>query len=169
MLYISIMKLNWRKWHHWISIFIAVPFLVTLITGLLLASRGFNSWVQPSYPPVKKELKISFDQILNAAKQVPEAQITNWADVAQIDVRPATGNIRLRSKTTLWEIQIDGETGQVLGKGVRRASLLMALHEGAYFGPFVRYGVFFVSAWGVLFLTISGLVLFFQSYRRKRK
>lgn len=150
-----------RKWHRWVSIIIALPFLITILTGILLASRGFNTWVQPQYQPPKAELKISFDQMLEAAKSVPETQITNWKDISQIDIRPKNGQIRVRAKN-LWEVQIDGSTGAVLGAGVRRVSWLVSLHEGAEFGPWVRYGIFFPSAIGVFFLLGSGVAIFFQ-------
>jgi uncharacterized iron-regulated membrane protein len=160
---------SFRKWHRWISVIIALPFVITITTGIILATRGFNSWVQPEYAPIKSSLNVSFDQILAAAKSVPEAKIEEWKDVSQIDIRPATGNIRLRAKFTQWEIQIDGTTGLVTGTGIRRASLLVSLHEGAYFGPVVRYGIFLPSAVGVFFLLVSGIVIFVQPYLNKRK
>ncbi|MDG0816414.1 PepSY-associated TM helix domain-containing protein [Bdellovibrio svalbardensis] len=160
---------SFRKWHRWISVAIALPFVITLTTGILLATRGFNSWVQPEYAPIKTGLSVSFEQILTAAQSIPEAKIKSWKDVSQIDIRPATGNIRLRAKNTQWEIQIDGATGQVTGTGIRRASFLTSLHEGAYFGPFVRYGVFLPSALGVFFLLASGIAIFTQPYFNKRK
>ncbi len=160
---------SFRKWHRWISIIIALPFVITLTTGIILATRGFNSWVQPEYEPTKSSLNISFEQILEAAKSVPDAKIDSWKDVSQIDIRPSTGNIRLRAKNTQWEIQISGSTGAVTGTGIRRASFLTSLHEGAYFGPVVRYGIFLPSALGVFFLLISGIVIFVQPYLNKRK
>lgn len=158
-----------RKCHRWISIFIALPFAITLTTGTILATRGFNSWVQPSYTPIRSTLNISFEKILESARSVPEAEIQNWTDVSQIDIRPATGNIRIRAKNTQWEIQIDGATGQITGTGIRRASLLTALHEGAYFGAVVRYGIFLPSALGIFVLLVSGVVIFAQPYFLKRK
>lgn len=158
-----------RQWHRWVSIFIAIPFLITISTGLLLISRGFNTWVQPNYPPLKSELLISFDQILQVSKQVSEAQIQSWSDVSQIDIRPSKGNIRVRSHFNNWEIQIDGATGSILTSAPRRVSWLVSIHEGAFFGPAVRYGVFLPSAIGVLFLLISGLFIFFQPMLRRKK
>lgn len=146
---------------------IAVPFTVTLVTGIVLATRGFNTWVQPDHPALRSDLRISFARILEVAQSVSEAKIQTWKDVSQIDVRPATGNIRVRARHTLWEIQIDGATGTVVSKGLRRFSWLVALHEGAYFGPVVRYGIFLPAALGVLFLLFSGLVLGFQFYLKK--
>ncbi|MBS1969491.1 MAG: PepSY domain-containing protein [Bdellovibrionales bacterium] len=157
-----------RKWHRWVSIVIAIPFLITVVTGILLASRGFNTWVQPQYPPVDSSLKINFDEILAAAKSVPEAQISDWKDISQIDIRPGTGNIRVRSKNML-EIQIDGANGKIMGAKTRRVSWLVSLHEGAEFGPWIRYGIFFPSAICVFFLLLSGVAVFFQPLIARRK
>ncbi|MFM6927390.1 MAG: PepSY domain-containing protein [Bdellovibrio sp.] len=158
-----------RKWHRWVSVIIALPFLITIVTGIILATRGFNSWVQPEYPPIKTAgLSVSFEQILAAAQSIPEAQIRTWKDVSQIDIRPDKGNIRVRARATQWEIQIDGSTGEVTGKGIRRSSFLVSLHEGAYFGPFVRYGIFLPAALGVFFLLISGVYIFAQPYFKRK-
>lgn len=133
-----------------------------------MASRGFNTWVQPNYPPLKSELKITFEQILETAKSIPEAKISTWKDVSQIDIRPDTGNIRVRSKN-LWEIQIDGATGAINNSGIRRVSWLTGLHEGAQFGPWVRYGIFLPSSIAVFFLLLSGVAIFFQPLIHRRK
>lgn len=162
-------QVQFRKWHRWISILITFPFLVTLVTGVVLATRGFNSWVQPTHPPLQSALSISFPQVLEAARSVPEAGIRTWADVSQIDIRPGAGNIRVRSKATQWEVQVDGATGKVTGHGVRRFSWLVAMHEGAYFGPLVRYGIFFPSALGVCFLLVSGVILYLQPFIKRRE
>jgi len=159
----------WRKWHRWVSILIALPFLLTVSTGILLATRGFNPWMQPSYETSSApELKVSFEQMLAAARSVPEARVESWSDISQIDIRPKKGQIRLRARHDHWEIQVDSVSGAVLGAGKRRVSWFVALHEGAFFGPWVRYGIFFPSALGVLFLTLSGLLIFFQPIRRRR-
>ncbi len=156
-----------RKWHRWVSVVVAAPFLVIVVTGLLLASRGFNTWVQPAYPRVQTTLDISFAQILQVAQSFPQAEIHSWSDVAQIDIRPASGNIRVRAKKTQWEILIDGGNGRIIGTGLRRASWLTSLHEGAYFGELVRYGLFFPSALGVFFLLVSGMIIFALPYMKK--
>jgi uncharacterized iron-regulated membrane protein len=153
-----------RKWHRIISLFIAVPFSITLISGLIMTTRSFNTWVQPDYPVFKAELKLSFADVLKISQGVSEAGIKNWNDVSQIDIRPATGNIRVRSKINYWEIQINGETGAITSSAPRRQSFLSSLHEGAYFGSFVRYGLFLPSALGILFLMVSGMYLAIKFY-----
>ncbi len=159
---------NFRKWHRWISVVIAIPFTLTVVTGIILSTRAFNTWVQPDYPAMNSKMDPSFDKILAAAQNIPEAEIKTWNDVSQIDIRPAKGNIRVRSKN-MWEVQIDSMTGQVVGSGIRRFSFLVQLHEGAYFGDLVRYGIFFPSALGVFFLLISGIIIYISPYLKKSK
>ena len=149
----------WRRWHRTISLVITVPFLITLITGIVLSLRAYVPWVQPEYAKPAGQLSTSFEEILRVAQSVPEAKIASWSDVSQIDIRPAKGNIRVRSKHNHWEIQMDGHTGKILQSAPRRVGWLTALHEGAYFGEWIRYGIFFPSSIGVLFLLISGLIL----------
>ena len=149
----------WRKWHRTISILISLPFVIILVTGILLTSRGYVSWLEPKSVHAIGPITISFEQILAAAQSVPQAKINTWGDVSQIDIRPSTAKIRIRSKLNNWEIQIDPQSAKVLAAAERRVGFITALHEGAYFGPVVRYGVFAPAAVGVLFLLISGWFL----------
>lgn len=153
-----------RNGHRYISLLVMIPFMVTVITGIIMTTRGFNTWVQPDYPEFKANLLLSFDDILKISQSVPEAKISGWQDVSQIDIRPSSGNIRVRSKANQWELQLNGQTGEVTSSAKRRQSLLVSIHEGAYFGPAVRYGIFLPSALGVLFLTLSGLYLLIKHY-----
>lgn len=156
-----------RKWHRWISIFVTVPFSITVVTGLIMATRGFNTWVQPDYPEFKAEMNINFEQILQISQTVAEAKIKTWKDVSQIDIRPANGNIRVRSKHDMWELQINAATHEITSSAQRRQSFLVSLHEGAYFGPWIRYGIFLTSSIGVFLLLISGIYLAFKHYKIK--
>lgn len=165
--------MNMRSLHRWVSVIIAIPLFIIVGSGIILASRGFWPWMQPEYPmPAQAEMKIGFPEMLAAVQSVPAARMQSWADVSQIDVRPKTGQIRLRSKFDHWEVQVDPGTGRVLGYGQRRVGWFTALHQGALWGEFPRYGIFYVSAWGLFFLLISGLVIFFKPYAnrfRKKK
>lgn len=162
----------WRKYHRWISIFIAIPFLVTIITGILLLFRGQAEWISPKFPEGSGQLSIGLEQILKAAQSVPELKIETWKDVNRVTIRPDKGSIAVRSKNSDLEIQIDGGTGEVLGSGISRSSFLVSLHEGTILGGNIgRFAIALPVAIGVLFLLVSGVVLFFQPQlmRRKRK
>ncbi|MNK99944.1 hypothetical protein D3C87_1203610 [compost metagenome] len=161
----------WRKYHRWISIFITIPFFLTLTTGILLLFRSKINWISPKFPPPSGELRIGFDEILKAAQGVPELEVKTWKDVGRIDVRPDKGSITVRSKKTDFEASIDGSDGKVLGVGERNSNLLVRLHEGTYFelGDIGRYGITLPMALGVMFLIISGVVIFFQPVLLKRR
>jgi len=119
---------------------IALPLVLIVGSGLLLASRGFVTWMQPVYPsPVAAELLLTFPQMLAAVQSVPQARMQKWGDISQIDIRPKTGLIRLRSKYDHWEVQLDPATAAVLGVGQRRVAWYTSLHQGSLFGEGVRY------------------------------
>jgi uncharacterized iron-regulated membrane protein len=161
---------TWRIWHRWVSVVVAFPFLVIVSTGLILSTRAYNTWMQPRYAASSSpELHVTFPQMLAAVRTRPEAKMLSWDDVSQIDVRPKNGQIRVRSKHDHWEVQLDSATGEVLGVAQRRVSWFVSLHEGALFGPWVRYGIFFPSAFGVFFLLVSGLWIFLQPYWRRAR
>lgn len=162
--------MNMRTLHRWVSVITAIPVFIIVGTGILLASRGFWPWMQPEYPlPAQAEMKIGFPEMLKAVQSVPEARMQKWADVSQIDVRPKTGQIRLRSKFDHWEVQVDPGTGAVLGYGQRRVGWFTTLHQGALWGEIPRYAIFYPAAFGLLFLLLSGLVIFFKPYWMKWK
>lgn len=148
-----------RVWHRWISIFVAAPLALILVTGVILATRSFNPYLQPKYPQFQSSLRIDFDDILAIIRTAPEAKIQSWKDVSQIDIRPAVGNIRVRSRHNNWEIQMRGDTGEITSSAPRRVSWVTSIHEGAFFGPWIRYGVFLPSALGSLLLLVTGALL----------
>lgn len=159
----------WRKYHRWISIFITIPFLITIVTGTLLLFRGKSSWLSPKYPAASGELKISFDEILKVAQSVPELEVQSLADIKRIDIRPATGTIMLQKGD--FEVAVDGSNGRILGTGVRKTGILVALHEGAFWAPgdLGRFIIGLPMALAVLFLLISGVVIFVQPYMKRKK
>ncbi len=158
-----------RSLHYWLAPLVAIPFGITLLTGILLSTRGFNTALQRSPIAVTDpEMKISFKEILKVIQMDPTLHVATWADIPQIDIRPSKGHIRVRTKENL-EIQIDPLTGKILQVSKRQVSWLISLHEGAIFGSVVRYGVFFVSAILVLALYISGLMIFWKRFKIQRK
>jgi uncharacterized iron-regulated membrane protein len=169
--------INWRVWmrkgHRWGAILIALPFLLVILTGLLLQLKKDWSWVQPptargtGSAPV-----VSFDAILEAAKSVPEAGIQSWADVDRLDVRPDRGLVKVQAKSG-WEVQVDTGTGKVLQTEYRRSDVIETLHDGSWFGDRAKLWVFLPVAVVVLGLWISGLYLFLLPWgvrwRRRRE
>lgn len=157
-----------RKFHRVGAIIIALPLLVVIATGILLQVKKQLTWVQP--PTAKgssKTIAVSFDQILETAKTVPEAEITSWKNVNRLDVRPSKGIVKVRSRND-WEVQIDTKTLDVLQVEYRRSDLIEALHDGSWFHEHAKLWVFLPAALILLFLWFTGVHMYFIPYLTRK-
>lgn len=158
------MNLNPRLWmrklHRWGAILVAAPFLVVLVTGIILQLKKESAWVQPpANRGVGKLPEISFDAILAAVKEVPEAEVQSWNDIDRLDVRPTKGYVKVQANNR-WEIQVDLKTAKVLQTAYRRSDLLESIHDGSWFHESAKLWVFLPSAIVVLGLWFTGIYLF---------
>ena len=150
-----------RVMHRWGSLFIALPLLLVISTGILLLLKKQLAWIQPpTQRGTSQELALTFDQILDISKTVSDAKIQGWEDIDRLDVRPSKGMLKVRSKNR-WEIQLDAKTGEILGQSYRRSDLIESLHDGSFFHDGVKLWVFLPSALILLGLWVTGLYLFF--------
>ncbi len=165
------MKLNkqLRKIHYWISPFIFIPILIILSTGILLQLKKQSDWIQP---PIQQGVSnipsIEFQQMLEAAKSVPEAEINSWDDIDRIDVRPEKGISKIRSNNQ-WEIQIDNQTNEILLVEYRRSDIIESIHDGSFFTDYVKFGWFLPTAVLLIVMSISGIYMFLLPLFMKRK
>jgi len=162
------MSIPWRVWarkgHRWGAIIVAAPFLLVIVTGLLLQIKKEWSWVQP--PTQRGQGKIpaiSFEALLAAARSQPEAGVRDWADIDRIDVQPGRGLAKVQAKSR-WEIQVDLATGAVLQCAYRRSDLIESLHDGSWFHERAKLWVFLPVAVIVLGLWGTGVYLFILPY-----
>lgn len=161
-------RLN-RKIHHWVSIFIALPLLLILCTGMLLLVKKQVSWVQPKTQSGQSGTpSLEFSRILEIAQAVPEAKIAGWQDIDRLDVRPSGGIIKIRCKNN-WEIQLDHASGEILQSTFRRSDIIESIHDGSIFHEQAKPWLFLTCAAGFLLLWMSGLYLFVISHRPKHK
>jgi len=157
-----------RKLHRWAAIAIALPVFVVIISGIILLLKKELDWVQP--PTMKgagTEPALSFDQILDIAKTVPEAGIKDWQDIDRLDVRPGKGVVKVRAKNR-WEIQIDTTNGEILQVALRRSDLIESIHDGSFFHESVKLWVFLPSAVVLAGIWGTGLYLFLFPYINSR-
>ncbi|MGB0389028.1 MAG: PepSY domain-containing protein [Ardenticatenaceae bacterium] len=167
------MNINWRKLtrktHYWGSIIIAVPVLIVIVTGLILQVKKQSTWVQP--PTIKGQgdtPTILFDQILDVAKTVPEAEISSWDDVDRLDVRPGKGVVKIRANNR-WEIQADLQTTEILQVAFRRSDWLESIHDGSFFHENAKLWLFLPSGIILLVLWLTGIYMFILPYQVKWK
>lgn len=161
-------KLN-RNIHKWGSIAIAIPFLVIIVTGILLLIKKEVTYIQPiTIKGSAKVPTISFDEILQAAKSVEHLNITGWESIDRLDVRPKKGLIKLQTYSS-WEIQIDSATADVLHVAYRRSDLIEQIHDGTYWQKQANWWLTLPVAIALLVISITGVVLFVLPYVKRYK
>ncbi|OCQ22790.1 hypothetical protein A7985_02200 [Pseudoalteromonas luteoviolacea] len=158
-----------RNIHKWASIVIALPLLVILISGiLLLVKKEFDFIQPPSAKGQSSQPTITFEQILSTAQSIESANISSWSDINRLDVRPAKGITKIRSHNSI-EIQIDNHTGQVLQVAKRNYEFIESLHDGTFFEKNANLWLMLPVSFILLFMIVTGLVMFFQPFRTKQK
>lgn len=158
-----------RKIHYWLSIGVAIPVLIVIVSGLFLQTKKQFTWIQPTEQKGKsKTANLSLPQILEISKNVPEAEIQSWEDINRLDVRPSRGMLKVFAKNH-WEIQIDAETGEILQTAYRRSDIIESIHDGSFFHDNVKLLIFLPSGIILLILWLTGMYLFILPIWVKRK
>ncbi len=159
-----------RSIHNWGAILIAAPLIIVLITGVLLLLKKELQWVQPATVKQEQvsELNLGFEQVLEIATTVPEANIKSWDDVSRLYFRPDKGIIKVQGNNS-WEVQIAANSGEVVQVAYRRSDFIESLHDGSFFGSFAKYWLFLPSALILIVLWFTGLVLFILPRVKKAK
>lgn len=158
-----------RKVHYWLAIIVALPVLIIITTGLLLQIKKQSAWIQP---PEKRgignEPTIVLSCLIDICRAAPEAGVQTWADINRVDIRPSKGVLKVSTRNN-WEIQIDAQTGQVLQTAYRRSDIIEAIHDGSWFHPWAKLGVFLPSGLVLLLLWVTGIYLFFLPILARRR
>lgn len=160
-----------RQIHYWLSLAIAVPAAIIFFAGIFLMLKKEVEWIQPATQAgiVENQIpEIGFQQMVDAARKHPEAQISAWTDIDRIDVRVGKGVAKLRANSG-WEVQVDTRSGEVLSVAYRRSDLIEQIHDGSFFSNAVKLYVFLPT--GILLIAMwgTGLYLFLLPRLRKRK
>jgi uncharacterized iron-regulated membrane protein len=153
-------RVLYRKLHRWGAIIVALPFLLVLVTGIVLQLKKEIAWIQPPTLRGSSNVpQIGMGAILDAAKTVEAAQIQDWKDIDRIDVQPSRGIAKVQAKNR-YEIQIDLANGAVLQTAYRRSDLFETLHDGSWFHEGAKLWIFLPSGIIVLGLWMTGIYLF---------
>jgi hypothetical protein len=122
------------------------------------------AWIQPvEKRGIGSDPTLTFSQIIETCRKVPDANIQGWKDIDRIDVRPSKGMLKVWAKSS-WEVQLDIQSGAVLQVAYRRSDLIEAIHDGSWFHPRIKYGVFLPAGVCMLLLWASGMYLFALPY-----
>ena len=161
-----------RKIHHWTTVFLALPLLVMICSGVLLQLKKQVSWVQP---PEQRGTgatpQVDLEGILASVKQTPGLEVKGWEDINRLDVRPGKGMVKVWLHSG-WEAQVDLGTGAVMQVAYRRSDLIESIHDGSFFGgDVVKLGLFLPTGIALFLMWLTGLWMFILPYlpRRRRK
>ncbi len=158
-----------RKIHRWAAIVTALPVIIVIITGIILQVKKEVDGIQaPTQHGSVSKPVLGFEQILDVVNSVPAVGLKTWDDINRLDVRPGKGIIKVRGKNN-WEIQIDGNTGQVLQVAIRRSDLIESIHDGSFFHESFKLWVFLPSAIVLAGIPGTGIYLFILPYTLKRR
>ena len=160
-----------RQIHYWLSLAVAIPTAIIFVAGIFLMLKKEVAWIQPTTASgiVSEQLpEISFEQMVEAARAHPEAQIQEWTDIDRIDLRIGKGIAKLRANSG-WEVQVDTSTGEVLNVAYRRSDIIEQIHDGSFFSDAVKYYIFLPTGVLLIFMWGTGLYLFFLPRFRKKK
>lgn len=163
-----------RKIHHWITVFIAIPVLIIICTGVLLQIKKQVDWIQPMENRSPNKIpNVEFPQILASVMQNSELGVSGWNDIKKLDVRPSKGLIKVILNND-FEVQIDLGTGEVLQTAHRRSDWIESIHDGSFFGgDIIKLGLFLPAGIALFLMWFTGLWLFVLPYlprkRRKRR
>jgi len=165
--------MNWkiflRQVHYWLSALIVIQFIIIVGSGSFLLLKKQFSWIQPPTQVGSADTPtVSFDRILEIARSVAVAEITDWNDIDRLDVRPTKGMLKIRAKNG-WEIQVDTSTGDVLQTSYRRSDFIESIHDGTYFHENMKLWVFFPTAIILIIIWCTGVYLFVLPFWMKAK
>ncbi len=161
-------KRNARRFHFWAALIISLPLLIVILSGLVLQVKKEFDWVQPPTQKGQGQLTLSFDEILQRVKTVPQAEISQWDDIDRMDVRPGKGIIKVQANNR-WEVQLDGQSGEILHVAYRRSDFFESLHDGSWFHDAAKIWLFLPAAIITLLMWITGLVMLIPALRNKQK
>lgn len=151
----------WRKYHRIVSIIVVLPFALVLLTGIILQLRQQFEVIQPKavkMEQIEGKALLSIDEMVRASGE-------KSSNIDQVIWRPAKFHLAMRLKDGR-EIQMHPQTGVILKDAKRYTSILIELHQGSFFTQWGQYLIFFPAALGLVFLTVSGLVIY--PWRKQR-
>jgi|TARA_B100000700_G_scaffold329571_1_gene451784 uncharacterized iron-regulated membrane protein len=165
------MSVSFRKYsrsiHLWLSLVIFIPVIIVIASGLLLQVKKEFDWIQPPTQKAQNSRPtLSFDNVLNAVRQVPQANLNDWDDIDRLDVRPAKGIIKVRGKNH-WEVQLNAQTGDVLQVAYRRTDTIEAIHDGSWFFDGAKLWLFLPAAILLFVLWVTGVVMLITTLKSK--
>lgn len=123
---------KFRLWHHKIAIMAALSMILVAATGILLAFKK-EARLQPPTRFVGEITRwLPVDSlIVYATRHAVRENLLDHPSIERIDLRPADGVAKIFFKNSFLEIQLHGQTGEVLSSAARYDDLVEKIHDGS--------------------------------------
>lgn len=158
-----------RRLHRLGAVAVGIPFLLVIVSGLLLQVKKQVTWIQPAEQRTAVAIPgLSWETVLAAAQAHPEAAVTTWEDIDRVDVRPSKGILKVITKSR-WELQLGLADGALLQTAYRRSDFIETLHDGSFFGDAAKLWIFLPVGIVVFGLWLTGLYLWLLPRLTRRK
>jgi len=157
---------DFRKFHRYTGLLLAVLLLISAVTGILLSLKKDVDIIQPpTQKGVSKDLSTwkSVAELSSLAKSAfyaahPDQKGNN---IDRLDVRPSKGIAKVLFEEGNWEVQIDGTSGEVKSIAKRYSDWIESLHDGSIISDGFKLISMNVLGIGVLILMGSGIWLWY--------
>lgn len=166
---------QFRVYHKYIGIALAVILVISAITGLLLGWKKDAAWIQPpSQKGASADLVdwLPLDQLAELAREALYAEHPTQSgnEIDRLDVRPSKGMTKVLFTEGYWEVQIDGTTGSILSIDKRYSDFIEQLHDGSIISDSFKLVSMNVLGIGLSVMIITGIWLWYGPKRiRARK
>jgi len=167
---------NFRKYHRYIGLTLAIFLFVSAITGMLLSLKKDLDILQPPTQKGTSKSLATWKPISELAtiattafhEQYPD-QLDNLID--KMDVRPSKGIVKVLFEKGYWEVQVDGTSGEIKSIARRHSDWIEHLHDGSIISDLFKLVSMNALGLGILILMGSGLWLWYgpKQIRKMRR
>jgi len=163
---------SFRRYHKWVGLGLAVFFLISALSGVLLAWKKDVGLLQP---PELKHGAVDHAQYLGTADLVRLGN-AHWAArypeqnnrVKRVDIKLDSGIVKLLYADGYWEAQVHPVDGSLLSLQRRHADWIEALHDGSIISDNFKLVMMTLLGIGLCAMAITGFYLW-QGPRKIRK
>jgi len=158
-----------RKIHNRDSLCILFQMGIVIGAGVFLQLKKEMDRIQP--PTMKGVAQSdvptqSIADMFETAKATPALEISDWRDLARVDVKPGKGVVKFIAVNN-WEAQADMAKGDALQVSYRRNDSIERLHDGSFYADRGKLYLLFPSALILLVLWATGVYLFFLPHVKR--
>jgi uncharacterized iron-regulated membrane protein len=169
-----------RKIHRFTGLILVIFLLFIACTGILLGwKKHAGDLILPStatgtttdlsrWLPLDSLQNLSFQTFRK--KKGPNEVF----QVDRVDVRPDQGVVKFTFKSSLFEVQLDGASGELLKTGNRYADLVEKIHDGSILdqalgikGGYIKLMYTSILGIGLLIFSVSGFWLWYGPRRMR--